>query len=59
MQYLETKVDEGITSNYTLSVVVYALSLANSSKAGAALNELNSRASITGISESKIIMHLY
>lgn len=48
VQYLETKFDEGITSNYTLSVVVYALSLANSSKAGAALNELNSRASITG-----------
>ncbi|XP_056419557.1 uncharacterized protein LOC130361023 [Hyla sarda] len=48
VQYLEGKYDGGITSNYTLSVVVYALSLANSSKAGAALNVLNSRASITG-----------
>ncbi|XP_040284586.1 CD109 antigen-like [Bufo bufo] len=48
VQYLESKYSEGITSNYTLSIVVYALSLANSSKAEAALNELNSRASITG-----------
>ncbi|KAG8582006.1 hypothetical protein GDO81_007888 [Engystomops pustulosus] len=48
VKYLESKYDEGITSNYTLSVVVYALSLANSSKAAAALNELNSRASTTG-----------
>ncbi|XP_069830274.1 CD109 antigen-like [Dendropsophus ebraccatus] len=48
VQYLEGKYGEGITSNYTLSVVAYALSLANSSKAGAALNELDSRATITG-----------
>ncbi|KAM3932711.1 CD109 antigen-like [Leptodactylus fuscus] len=48
VQYLERKYDEGIRNNYTLSVVVYALSMANSSKATAALNELDSRASITG-----------
>ncbi|XP_075720274.1 CD109 antigen-like [Rhinoderma darwinii] len=48
VQYLESKYSEGISSNYTLSVVAYALSLANSSKAEAALNDLNSRASITG-----------
>ncbi|XP_066460663.1 CD109 antigen-like [Eleutherodactylus coqui] len=46
VEYLESQF-EGITNNYTLSVVVYALSLANSCKARAALNELNSRASIT------------
>ncbi|XP_075122981.1 CD109 antigen-like [Leptodactylus fuscus] len=48
VQYLEKKFDEGIASNYTLSIVVYALSLANSSKAHDALTLLNSRASTTG-----------
>ncbi|XP_075719802.1 CD109 antigen-like [Rhinoderma darwinii] len=47
VQYLERKFDEGIASNYTLSVVVYALSLANSSIARDALTLLNSRASTT------------
>ncbi|XP_068089452.1 CD109 antigen-like [Hyperolius riggenbachi] len=42
--FIEKKFDEGITSNYTLSVVAYALSLANSSKAAAALNQLGMRA---------------
>lgn len=44
VQYLEGKYDEGITGNYTLSIVTYALSLANSTKAQAALTLLNSRA---------------
>ncbi|XP_075058733.1 CD109 antigen-like isoform X2 [Mixophyes fleayi] len=48
VQYLEGKFDQGIASNYTLSVVVYALSLANSTRAEAALTQLNARASITG-----------
>ncbi|XP_018427503.1 PREDICTED: CD109 antigen-like, partial [Nanorana parkeri] len=46
VQYLEGKYDEGISSNYTLSVVAYALTLANSSKAKPALDKLNSRATI-------------
>ncbi|KAM8953042.1 CD109 antigen-like [Pelodytes ibericus] len=48
VQYLESKFDAGISSNYTLSVVVYALSLANSTKANAALAQLNSRANNKG-----------
>ncbi|KAM4771055.1 CD109 antigen-like [Rhinophrynus dorsalis] len=48
VQYLESKFDEGISSNYTLSVVVYALSLANSTKAVPALTQLNSRANNIG-----------
>ncbi|XP_073529634.1 CD109 antigen-like [Phyllobates terribilis] len=44
VQYLERKFDEGIDSNYTLSIVAYAMSLANSSKAHDALTLLNSRA---------------
>ncbi|XP_077137824.1 CD109 antigen-like [Ranitomeya variabilis] len=44
VQYLEKKFDEGIVSNYTLSIVAYAMSLANSSKAHDALTLLNSRA---------------
>ncbi|XP_063297811.1 CD109 antigen-like [Pelobates fuscus] len=48
VQYLESEFDEGISSNYTLSVVVYALTLANSTKAGAALTQLNSRANNIG-----------
>ncbi|KAM4694312.1 CD109 antigen-like [Discoglossus pictus] len=46
--YLENKFEEGIANNYTLSVVVYALSLANSAKANAALTQLNSRADKMG-----------
>ncbi|XP_069829442.1 CD109 antigen-like [Dendropsophus ebraccatus] len=44
VQYLEIKFDEGIASNYILSIVVYALSLANSTKATDALTLLSSRA---------------
>ncbi|XP_075057007.1 CD109 antigen-like [Mixophyes fleayi] len=48
LQYLERKFDEGISSNYALSIVVYALSLANSTRAEAALTQLNGRASTIG-----------
>ncbi|XP_041063636.1 CD109 antigen [Carcharodon carcharias] len=42
--YLEDKLQNGISSNYTLSLVTYALTLANSSFATQALDELNRRA---------------
>ncbi|XP_031758488.1 CD109 antigen isoform X2 [Xenopus tropicalis] len=45
VQYLEKEFEGGISSNYTLSVVAYALSVANSTKASAALTQLNSRTS--------------
>ena len=38
----------GITSNYSLSLVAYALSLANSPSAQHAINELMSRADMKG-----------
>ncbi|XP_060686683.1 CD109 antigen [Hemiscyllium ocellatum] len=44
VRYLETKLQDGIRSNYTLSLVTYALTLANSNYATQALNELNQRA---------------
>ncbi|CAH2248908.1 CD109 antigen [Pelobates cultripes] len=47
LQYLESKFDQGISSNYVLSVVAYALTLANSTRANKALTQLNSRASNT------------
>ncbi|XP_078085518.1 CD109 antigen [Mustelus asterias] len=42
--YLEGKLQDGIRSNYTLSLVTYALTLANSRYAALALDELNERA---------------
>ncbi|CAH2248914.1 CD109 antigen [Pelobates cultripes] len=48
VQYLESEFNGGISSNYTLSLVTYALSLANSTKAYAALTQLNSRANNIG-----------
>ncbi|XP_067844534.1 CD109 antigen [Heptranchias perlo] len=42
--YLEGKLRDGISSNYTLSLVTYALTLANSSYARKALDQLNQRA---------------
>ncbi|XP_053566416.1 CD109 antigen-like [Bombina bombina] len=48
VQYLESKFDEGISSNYSLSIVTYALTVANSTKANAALTLLNSRANKIG-----------
>ncbi|XP_029452719.1 CD109 antigen-like [Rhinatrema bivittatum] len=44
IQFLEGKLAQGIDSNYTLSIVTYALSLANSTQASLALNQLNGRA---------------
>ncbi|KAM5165172.1 CD109 antigen-like [Mantella aurantiaca] len=51
IQYLEKKFDEGISSNYSLSVVAFALTLAKSTKAIAALDQLSSRATIVGSSK--------
>ncbi|XP_053316327.1 CD109 antigen-like [Spea bombifrons] len=48
VQYLENEFDKGISSNYTLSVVAYALSLANSTKANASLTQLSLRANNIG-----------
>lgn len=48
LKYLEDKVSGGGVSNYSLCLVAYALSLANSPVAGAALNELSRRADYRG-----------
>ncbi|XP_018427504.1 PREDICTED: CD109 antigen-like, partial [Nanorana parkeri] len=48
VKYIESKFDDGISTNYTLSVVAYALTLAKSTKAEAALNKLNSMAITAG-----------
>ncbi|NXA40224.1 CD109 protein, partial [Eudromia elegans] len=42
--FLEDKLEEGISDNYTLALVTYALSWAKSTKAKEALNILNQRA---------------
>ncbi|XP_069462355.1 CD109 antigen-like [Ambystoma mexicanum] len=44
LTFIENKFVEGISSNYTLAVVTYALSLANSTKARLALDQLNGKA---------------
>uniref|UniRef100_H3CZE0 CD109 molecule n=1 Tax=Tetraodon nigroviridis TaxID=99883 RepID=H3CZE0_TETNG len=44
--FLETRLDLGISSNYSLSLVAYALALANSSRAPLALQELMGRAEL-------------
>ncbi|XP_064020132.1 CD109 antigen [Pogoniulus pusillus] len=46
--YLEDKLREGISDNYTLALVTYALSWAKSMKAKEALNVLNQRAEQQG-----------
>uniref|UniRef100_A0A8C8RNU0 CD109 antigen n=1 Tax=Pelusios castaneus TaxID=367368 RepID=A0A8C8RNU0_9SAUR len=46
--FLETKLEEGISDNYTLTLVTYALSLANSIKAKGALDALNQRSEQQG-----------
>lgn len=46
--FLETRLALGITSNYSLSLVAYALALAGSSSAEAALQELIGRAELKG-----------
>ncbi|XP_067470944.1 CD109 antigen-like [Thunnus thynnus] len=43
-KYLESKVSSGVVSNYSLCLVAYALTLANSPVAGTALAELSRRA---------------
>ncbi|XP_036927375.1 CD109 antigen-like isoform X2 [Acanthopagrus latus] len=44
VRYLEDKVSSGVVSNYSLCLVAYALSQANSPVAGTALDELKRRA---------------
>ncbi|NXJ67680.1 CD109 protein, partial [Rostratula benghalensis] len=46
--FLQNKLEEGISDNYTLALVTYALSWAKSSKAKEALNMLNERAEQQG-----------
>lgn len=46
--YLETRLALGISSNYSLSLVTYALALAGSSGASTALSELIGRAEMKG-----------
>ncbi|NXN22940.1 CD109 protein, partial [Nycticryphes semicollaris] len=46
--FLQNKLEEGISDNYTLALVTYALSWAKSSKAKEALNILNERAEQQG-----------
>ncbi|EMP28675.1 hypothetical protein UY3_14223 [Chelonia mydas] len=46
--FLETKLEEGISDNYTLTLVTYALSLAKSLKAKDALDVLNQRSEQQG-----------
>lgn len=46
--YLEDKVSSGVVSNYSLCLVAYALSLANSPVASNALAELSRRADYRG-----------
>ncbi|XP_041105310.1 CD109 antigen-like [Polyodon spathula] len=48
VSFLENRLAEGISKNYTLSLVTYALSLANSTLAKTALDELNRRAEKDG-----------
>lgn len=46
--YLETRLALGISSNYSLSLVTYALALAGSSSTSTALSELIGRAEMKG-----------
>lgn len=49
--FLEDKLKEGISDNYTLALVTYALSWAKSTKAKEALSMLNERAERQGIAQ--------
>lgn len=49
--FLEDKLGEGISDNYTLALVTYALSWAKSTKAKEALNMLNQRAERQGTAQ--------
>lgn len=46
--YLESKLSTGVVSNYSLSLVAYALSLANSTLAPSVLEKLSKRADFEG-----------
>lgn len=48
LMFLETRLALGITSNYSLSLVAYALALAGSPSAELALQELIGRAELKG-----------
>lgn len=48
LDFLETRLSLGISSNYSLSLLSYALALANSSRAPLALQELMGRAELKG-----------
>lgn len=49
--FLEDKLGEGISDNYTLALVTYALSWAKSTRAKEALNMLNQRAERQGTAQ--------
>lgn len=49
--FLEDKLEEGISDNYTLALVTYALSWAKSTRAKEALNMLNQRAEHQGTAQ--------
>lgn len=46
--FLEARLSQGVSSNYSLSLLAYALALANSSRAQPALQELMGRAELKG-----------
>lgn len=48
LMFLETRLALGVSSNYSLSLLTYALALAGSSSANAALSELIGRAEMNG-----------
>lgn len=49
--FLEDELEEGISDNYTLALVTYALSWAKSPRAKEALNMLNQRAERQGTAQ--------
>lgn len=49
MMFLETRLALGVTTNYSLSLLTFALALGGSSNAHMALNELIERAEIIGM----------
>lgn len=48
LAYLEARLDQGVSSNYSLSLLSYALALAGSPASHAALNRLIGRADLKG-----------
>ncbi|MBN3291097.1 CD109 protein, partial [Polypterus senegalus] len=57
VSYLEHRYLEGISDNYTLSILTYALSLADSSNAMNALDELNRRADKRELAAYALLSH--